>query len=359
MVKKVLVLSNMYPSARDKSYGRFVQICAEGLIEAGFDVDVVGIARYSNPLSKLLAYLRFSLEANYRLIFRKYDCIYIHHPLHTLIASYPSVFLYPGKVALNFHGHDLIPVTWRGAFLKRLVSGFFARAKTVIVPSEHFKRVFESTCARPSGRAPKVFYSGGVGEQYFVAQPAAFTSRPPSALFLSRMVIGKGWDEFLRIARRLATSNPGMTFTVAGIGPDVEKIRAEIASMGIGQWVTVVESSTISSNLALYDRHRYFVFPTRFDESLALVNLEAMARGCIVFSADFPTAAEYIDQGSNGYRFPLAGFEEKVCAEIARLEHDPVRAANISDAAKHAAQRFRESVIMDKLPMVLEVQQLN
>lgn len=346
----------MYPSARDKSYGRFVQICVEGLIEAGFDVDVVGIAKHDSLFSKLLAYLRFSLSANFRLLTRRYDCVYIHHPLHTLIASFPGVFLHAGKVALNFHGHDLIPVTRRGAYLQRLVSGYFSRAKTVIVPSEHFKRVFQSTYTRPVDRAPRVFYSGGVSEQYFNAQPTPFMSRPPSALFLSRLVIGKGWEDFLRIARQLADTNTGMTFTVAGTGPDAEQIKTEIDSMGIGQWVKVVESSTISSNLSLYDKHRYFVFPTRFDESLALVNLEAMARGCVVFSADFPTAAEYIDSGCNGYRFPLAGFDRQVCAEIAGLENEPARAADISKRAKASAQRFRQSVIMNGLPAVLDIQ---
>lgn len=356
MAKKVLVLSNMYPSAADKSYGRFVQICVEGLVEAGFDVDVVGIAKQPNAFSKLFAYVRFSLEANFRLLTRRYDCVYIHHPLHTLIASCPGIFLHPGKAALNFHGHDLIPVTRRGAVLQQLVSAYFVKAKTVIVPSEHFKRVFQSAYTRPAEKAPKVFYSGGVSDAYFETPPAAFASRPPSVLFLSRLVIGKGWGHFLRIAQRLARTNPDMIFTVAGVGPDAERIKQEISSMGIGHRVQVVESSTISSNLRLYDRHRYFVFPTHFDESLALVNLEAMSRGCIVFSADFPTAAEYIEERCNGYRFSLNIFEDQVCEEIARLESDPVRAMDISKRAQTASRRFRQNVIMDSLPAILEVQ---
>lgn len=344
----------MYPSARDPTYGRFVERCALALVEAGIEVEAVTMPRHTSLARKLLAYLRFSAQANLRLLARRHDCVYVHHPLHSLLACLPALALRAPRLVLNFHGHDLLPVKQRGRVLQRWLRPWFESADVVVVPSRHFKTLFDERLGRRRREGARVFYSGGVDDRYLDALPTPLASRPRSALFLSRFVAEKGWPAFLEMARLLQSRFADFEFTLAGVGPDAEAVQAAVDAAGLGASTRVVATQRTEDNQRLYASHRYFVFPTRFDESLALVNLEAMASGCIVLSSDFPTAAEYIEHGVNGLRVGLDHFALACANHITRLEADPRRQA-IGDAARQTAAQFRESRLMGELPRVLGV----
>ncbi len=346
----------MFPSSRDRTYGRFVERCATGLTAAGVETDVVSLPKHSSLVAKLLDYLRFAIEANVRILSKRYDCIYVHHPLQTLLVCTPALAVRKVRLVLNFHGHDLLPVKRRGKVLQAMMAGFFRAAPIVVVPSRHFKSLFDSRFGHGRPEGARVFYSGGVNDDYFASEPLAWTARPSSALFLSRWVAEKGWPDFIDLAKRLKQRFPDFQFTVAGVGPDESAIRVAVVRAGLAASVHIVPATTVAQNRALFAQHRYFVFPTRFDESLALVNLEAMACGCVVLSSDFRTASEYLEHGINGFRLPLAGFADACLHRIMALEQDAARAVAITAAARNTAGRFRESDIMRQLPMVLDLQ---
>jgi glycosyltransferase involved in cell wall biosynthesis len=201
-----------------------------------------------------------------------------------------------------------------------------------------------------------VFHSGGVASAYFGAPPPLH-ERGRSALFLSRWVENKGWRDFLALARVLLARTPDFRFTLAGIGPDEVQIRDALQHANLSHAVRLVASTTLEDNRELYRTHRYFVFPSAFDESLALVNLEAMACGCVVLSSDFPAAAEYLEPDMNGFRLERATFVEGAAAVISELEADPARAQGIADRAAATAAMFDESAIMRRLPALLGLQE--
>jgi L-malate glycosyltransferase len=352
MPQRVLLISNMYPSPRDPTYGRFVERCALALTDAGIEVETVTMPRHTSLLRKLLSYLRFSLQANLRVMTRQHDCIYIHHPLHSLLACLPALFLLKRSLALNFHGHDLLPVKQRGWVLQRWLQPWFESADVVVVPSRHFKALFDNRLGRRRREGARVFYSGGVDDRYLDVVPLPIASRPRSALFLSRWVSDKGWPTFIEVARLLRSRFADFEFTLAGVGPDADAIHAAVDAAGLRPATRIVVTTRTEDNQRLYATNRYFVFPTRFDESLALVNLEAMASGCIVLSCDFPTAAEYIDHGVNGLRIGLDNFASECADHISRLETN-ADGQCIGDAARRTASQFRESRIMRSLPTVL------
>jgi glycosyltransferase involved in cell wall biosynthesis len=354
MPSRVLLISNMFPSSRDRTYGRFVERCATGLATAGIKTDVVSLPKHSSFVTKLLDYVRFAIEANVRILLKRYDCVYVHHPLHTLLVCTPALAVRKVQLVLNFHGHDLLPVKRRGKVLQAMMSGFFRSASIVVVPSRHFKSLFDSRFGDGRPEGARIFYSGGVNDEYFAIEPPAWTSRPPSALFLSRWVAEKGWPDFIDLAKRLKHCIPDFQFTLAGVGPDESAIRAAVTQAGLAGSVNIVPAVTVEQNRTLFTGHRYFVFPTRYDESLALVNLEAMACGCVVLSTDFPTASEYIEHGVNGFRLPLAGFTDTCLHWIKALEENAAAASAITTAARITACRFRESDVMRGLPMLLE-----
>jgi glycosyltransferase involved in cell wall biosynthesis len=96
--------------------------------------------------------------------------------------------------------------------------------------------------------------------------------------------------------------------------------------------------------------------PSRFEESLGLANLEAMACACIVLSSDFAAASEYIDSGVDGLRLPRDGFVAAAMLAIRRLEQDLPGAEAMSHAARRRAAGFKESRVMAGLPALLGLQ---
>lgn len=342
----------MYPSPTDPTYGVFVARCVTALQASGVLTEVVSMSRHTALLAKLLDYLRFSVVANLAVLKGRYDCVYIHQPLHSLLPVAPAMLLRGARLIINFHGHDLLPVTRRGRLLRALLAPFFTGNARVLVPSMRFKTVFDQRYPRRPGGPCLVFSSGGVSSVYFGSQPT-LQERERSVLFLSRWVEGKGWRDFISLASALLARSPDFRFTLAGIGPDEALIRDALQKAGLDHAINLVVSTTQESNHALYRAHRYFVFPTAFDESLALVNLEAMACGCVVLSTDFPAAAEYLEPDVNGFRFERTTFVETVAAVIAELEADPLRAQGIADLAVATAAKFDERVIMRRLPALL------
>ncbi len=338
----------MYPSPADPAYGGFIARCAASLRDAGIEVDTVVMGRSARVMRRLAAYTRFAWHANRSLLGKGYDCVWLHQPLHSLLASLPALWWCGAPLVLNFHGHDLLPVTRRGHLLRWLVRGQFTRAHRVLVPSARFKQLFDTEF----GASATAFPSGGIAPPHLAAAPP-LAQRPRSVLWLSRWVEGKGWPAFLAIAARMADADDGFSFTLAGGGADAERIRSLLRQRGLSDRVRLVVSQDAERNAALMRSHRYFVLPSDFDESLALVNLEAMACGCVVLSRDFAAAREYLEHGVSGYRFGAATFVDDCVTTLRQLESDGPRAQAIADAARAAALPYSEPSVMARLPALL------
>jgi glycosyltransferase involved in cell wall biosynthesis len=349
MRERVLVISNMYPSPADRAHGSFVERCVNGLRHQGVDVETAVMGKATNIWLKVPAYLRFALHANWCLLRSRHAAVWIHQPLHSLLATLPALWLKPCTVVLNFHGHDLLPVTRRGWVLQRVLGAQFRRAARVLVPSQRFQQVFDTRFG--AGRS-QVFPSGGVQSCHLApAPPLAW--RGPGVLFLSRWVAGKGWREMLEVATHLQRAGSGLQLMLAGVGPDARHMHRAIAEAGLEHRVRLVHCDEAQSAALLMRRHRYFVLPTHFDESLALVNLEAMSGGCVVVSRDFAAAREYIQQGRTGYLLAGEGFAERCSALLQHLEADPSGAQRLADAGRKAAHQWSEPRVMASLPRLL------
>jgi len=349
MREPVLVISNMYPCAADRAHGSFVARCVEALRRGGVPVQTAVMPRPATRWHGLAAYLRFAWQANRQLMGRRHAAVWIHQPLHSLLVALPTLWLVRAPVVLNFHGHDLLPVTRRGRLLRRLLRARFVAAPRVLLPSRHFQRLFDDEFG--AGRS-FVFPSGGVDLCHFEPAPP-LAGRAQGVLFLSRWVEGKGWARMLALASRLAQAGSPLTVTIAGTGPDEDRIRAAIVQAGLGPRVRLVACDDAATAAALMRQHRYFVLPSHFDESLALVNLEAMAGGCVVLTRDFEAARDYLIPGVNGYGIAGAHFVRDCAAVVLGLEQDPALAQRIADAAQVAACAWAEPRVMATLPAML------
>lgn len=356
MKGKVLVISNMFPSDHHPSYGVFVARAVRALEAKGVAVRVVSMNKVDTILAKLLAYFRFWLCANLHIAFGRYDRIYIHQPLHSLICSMPAALSSVRRMAINFHGHDLLPVTWRGLVLQRILRRFIVRVPIILVPSNYFAKIYyERFVGLASVAKASVYYSGGVEDCYFVSVQKTPRDRGRTALFLSRFVEGKGWRDFVSLAEHLIREYKDFRFVIAGEGSDLEVIRELIYVRGMAEYFTILHADNPEYNARLMRDAKYFVFPTKFSESLALVNLEAMASGCIVLSSRFAAAEEYVLNGSNGFLIEADQFVSAATDVISSLEADPVLCTSISRDATLTAERFREDRVSEDLLRLLDL----
>lgn len=356
MRERVLLVTNMYPSEADPSFGCFVERSAQALRSQGVATDVVALQRRGGAVRKALDFMRFVLRANLALVRGRHDCVYVHQPLHSLLACWPGLMWRPVRLVLNFHGHDLVPVTRRGRALRRLLQHRFCDAHAVIVPSRRFQHLFDAEFVARGAPPSRVFPSGGIADLFFEGKVPRLAERPAGLLFLSRWTEGKGWPEFLQLAERWCRHDPAARITLAGNGPDAARIEAAVAATGLSKQLVLARCTDVATARALYRSHRVFVLPSRYDEALALVNLEAMASGCVVLTADFAAARDYVRPGTNAFVVSRQSFVPSALAVLQRLQADPAAAQAVADAARDAAASFAESRVQGLLPRLMGLQ---
>ncbi len=158
---RVLVLTNMYPSPENPTYGIFVREQVEDLQGLGVHVDVLAIAGHRSRLN----YARAALDLRRKLRSRRFDLVHAHYGLSGAVAL--------GQIRVplvtTFHGSDAY-IWWQ-----RIISYVVARRATPIFVSE--------SCARALGFAAGTILPAGVNT-------AAFTPIPRSE---ARSALG--WDE--------------------------------------------------------------------------------------------------------------------------------------------------------------------
>lgn len=94
MTLKILFISNMFPGAKTPSYGTFVKTNYDQLKSQGFDLEKVVLdTKHSDVFGKVCGYTKFFLNAFLKILFGKYDVIYVHYlTISTLPLFLLSIF---------------------------------------------------------------------------------------------------------------------------------------------------------------------------------------------------------------------------------------------------------------------------
>jgi teichuronic acid biosynthesis glycosyltransferase TuaC len=123
---KVLVVTNMYPTAQKPDFGTFVKTQIESERREGVEIDVFFVNGEKSKLNYLWGIFRFWAK----LLSQRYDLIHAHYVFSGIIARLQ--FLYP--VVLTHHGSQVF-LSWQ-ARLCRWLTPFMDRA---IVVSQEMK----------------------------------------------------------------------------------------------------------------------------------------------------------------------------------------------------------------------------
>lgn len=351
---KILVVSNMYPSADDPSYGTFIRNFYEDLAARNRDgqTSLTTIrGRRRSKVAKLAAYASYYTRLTTRLLFGRYDLIYVHTVTFPTPALRLATLFRRLPVVYNVHGDDVLPSNKMKTVLRNMATPLLAKARMIVAPSEYFKGVVAEVF--PAADRDKIFVSpsGGVNKGFFSRKTHVNTGDTPLVLgYVSRIDPGKGWETYLQAIKKLKDNGIDCRGIMAGGGSQAGELRRMIADNGLADTVEYLGPLSQPELMDLNRRFDLFIFPTRRKaESLGLVGIEAMAAGVPVIASAMAGATSYVCNGRNGFLFTPGSADDlaKKIMEYASLT--PQRKQELSDNAHSDAEEYETGVVSQRL----------
>lgn len=132
----------------------------------------------------------------------------------------------------------------------------------------------------------------------FVPDGAVQRSRS-ELLFVGRLVEKKGLRHLLEALPAVLRERPDVTLTIAGFGPEEERLKAQVRELGLQDAVRFLGAVAQKDLPGLYRRAALFVAPfvraeSGDQEGLGLVLVEALGCGCPVLAGDVPAVGDVI-----------------------------------------------------------------
>lgn len=346
---KLLVVSNMFPSKAAPGYGTFVKNFCTQLEQLQIDYRLAVMKKAKSKPGKLAAYVGFYLKSFFASLFGRYDAVYVHYASHSSPGVLLARKLRKFTIYTNCHGSDVIPQNKSQEKMQKHTRAILAKSEKIIVPSDYFRRVVTEKYGVESHKL-KVNPSGGVDTNLFSPNPC---KKPPFTIgFVSRLISGKGWDVLLKACALL----PDRDFRIllVGGGPDTGRAKELAKQLGLESQVEFAGEQPQAALPGFLNQMDVFVFPTTLAESLGLVAVEAMACGIPVVASDNAAPADYVEEGVNGYKFPVGDSEALAQALIKFRALPEDLQAKLQKGALETASKFDRATVTQNLKSILE-----
>lgn len=304
---RILLISNMYPSAKDKTYGTFVKMFKEGIErntnDISFDCCFIR-GRSKNLIVKAYKYFIFYTTIIYKIFFTKYDYVYNHQITHSSPILRLCRSIRKFKLIMNIHGSDIVTINRTSRILLRVATPLLFDSYLIVVPSEYFKSIVLNKIPGLSSGQIYVSASGGVDNKVFTCLNC-HRNVTGMIICVSRIDKGKGWDILIDAVHELRKSGDveGKQIVFVGYGKQTELLKSKIQELDLVSYCSYLGPKTHQELNDLYNQADIMIFPTMLYESLGLVGLEAMICGCPVIGSNIGCLPEYIKDGVTGFLF--------------------------------------------------------
>lgn len=287
-MKRILIVSNMYPSAEKPYSGVFVKNqyeCLKSLAAGQARVDLFAMPRkFTGPIGTMAKYI----AAGFRFLprfFVRYDVIHVHYFVPLFFLAWIYGILRPRtRIVVTFHGTDA-SVKIRKPFMRELARRAIRRADVVIaVGGDLADRLDESL-----GRGADVVLPAGVDRSMFFREPETATRW--DFVFVGSFLERKGVLEFLAVAERLGSKR---RFCAVGSGPLDSVIAAHRDPA-----IDLLANLTQAEIRGVLNQSRFLLFPSH-QEAYGLVVTEAMYCGTPPIVSPIESLAGRVDHGRNG-----------------------------------------------------------
>ncbi|MFF0911585.1 glycosyltransferase family 4 protein [Microbacterium enclense] len=155
----------------------------------------------------------------------------------------------------------------------------------------------------------------------FAAVPVATPAPRDAVLFLSNLLAEKGPVAFAELAKRLAPSNPGIRFVLAGPPsdlPTLERVREIQRSMDDPSKLDIVGAVDSGAKYELLSKARVLVFPSTYRlEAQPLTIIESFAVGTPVVAFDVGGVSDLVSDATGS--LVTAGDTERLNEAVVHL----------------------------------------
>lgn len=197
--------------------------------------------------------------------------------------------LLPGRKApfvVTSHGADLFAL--RGAALQSAKKFVLSRARSATVVSSAMRDIVARMGADVGKVSVIPMGVDMVGR--FVPSPSTQRSNT-ELLFVGRLVEKKGLSYLMEALPQVLKLMPATTLTIAGFGPDEDRLKAQAKALGLQDRVQFLGAKRQEELPALYQRAALFVAPfvraaSGDQEGLPVALMEAVGCGCPALAGD-------------------------------------------------------------------------
>lgn len=294
-MKRVLVLSNMYPSKDHLTFGIFVENQVSLLKSAGLDVDVLAI---DNPgkgkMTTLLKYMSWFFRSFfYMAVHRnKLALTHAHYAFPTGFISLVGKKMFKLPYVVTVHGGDIDKMAAKSPAIAKMTKRILMEADSVIVVGEKLRKDVTERFGVMDDRVEVM--SMGVDTSIFkrLSKEDARTQlglpiHGQVILYVGNIIKAKGLLELVDAFKSIQVSHPETSLYLIGSKKDsgfVSSLKENLNEENI-QSVHFEEPKSqveIAKWMAAAD---VFVLPSHH-EGFGLVALEAMATGTSVVGTD-------------------------------------------------------------------------
>lgn len=172
-------------------------------------------------------------------------------------------------------GRSTAPWTFRFAIVKLFFAQMLRRATRNIAACP----AIASAQRVPSRIIPNPFDAEGFRNE---RRP----NRSRDLLFIGRLVTDKGVDDLLRALAEVRTAGFDVGLVIAGGGSELKPLKALARDLGLAERVRFVGPKKNAEVMDLMNSHEVMVIPSKWNEPIGIVALEAIACGCVVIGSE-------------------------------------------------------------------------
>lgn len=294
-MKKIVVLSNMYPTESHPTFGIFVKNQVEKLIEGGADIEVIAIDEPGKgKVLTLKKYMSWFMRSMLYVLKNKKNVslTHAHYAFPTGVLSFIAKKVFKIPYVVTLHGGDIDKMAKKNANIKKMTKRILTNASRVIVVGERLK---EEVVRDFNVAAENVeVLSMGVDTSVFKKLPQEEVRNTLNIpvdenviLFVGNVIREKGVSELIQAYGKVKKQNKKSRLYIVGSQRDTQYIEAlteliqrenihdvyfhePVAQKQLAEWMAAADVLALPS----------------YHEGFGLVALEAMATGTRVVASD-------------------------------------------------------------------------
>ncbi len=321
----------------------------------------------SRATGRLLGYTYNPMARRIHRVFAAHPPDVIHlHNLHSTILLSPLVHALRAPTVAHLHDHWPVcnrgmlydPVAkeactaesarccfdpplrlWGGVNLRikrRLVAQLAAKVRIFISPSEFLVRTLRER-GFPGADKVRVLPHGVEVPQ---APPPGGSARPPSFLYVGRMVDYKNPSLGLRLLKRAKDEDVDARLDLVGDGPSLDSLKAQATAWGLDDRVAVHGRLPHAETLNRIGRARALLLPSLCAENSPFAVYESLALGTPPLVSRSGGAEELLSDGEQGHVLDPLDEDAWWGPLRALLTEDSLQAEMGAAAHRHAVARY-------------------